>query len=246
MSLVCFTQDATLCSCFFYVQIGSNKYTHINFQKSFLACLLCRRICSPYYPSSLAKIFLQEHVLQGEPHPIQHERYRNKSDCQKPQRRTRPRHPQILIHRRREQRKPSPKRRPHEIVPRQHTRRVLRIRIREIIQHGVEEQKRPDGKPPRSNNRHDPMDVRARRPAEPEQADGDAKSADERRGQPFLGLEFAVFVELRLHHFVEIVEERGDDEGGAEEDADEGEAFFAKVELVDPREDDGEGFEPDV
>jgi len=45
---------------------------------------------------------------------------------------------------------------------------------------------------------------------------------------------------------VEVEEERGDDEDGAEEDADEGEAFFAEVEFVDSGEDDWERFEPDI
>ena len=64
--------------------------------------------------------------------------------------------------------------------------------------------------------------------------------------EAFLGREFAVFVELRLDHLVEVVEERGDDEDGAEENTHECETLFPQVELVDAFEDDGEGFEPDV
>lgn len=90
------------------------------------------------------------------------------------------------------------------------------------------------------------MDAGARGPAEPEEADGDAEGADEGWREAFLRCEFAVGVELRFHYFVEVVEKGWDDEDGADEDADEGQAFFAQVEFVDAFEDDGEGFEPDV
>ena len=51
-------------------------------------------------------------------------------------------------------------------------------------------------------------------PAEPEKADGDAEGADKGGGQSFLGLYFAVGVELRFYDFVEVEEEGRNDEDG--------------------------------
>lgn len=51
------------------------------------------------------------------------------------------------------------------------------------------------------------MDAGACGPAEPEEADGDAEYADESRREAFFRCEFAVFVELRFHYLVEVVEE---------------------------------------
>ena len=51
------------------------------------------------------------------------------------------------------------------------------------------------------------MDIRARGPAEPEEADGDAEGADEGGGEAFLRLELAVGVELRFGVAVEVPEE---------------------------------------
>jgi len=65
-------------------------------------------------------------------------------------------------------------------------------------------------------------------------------------GEAFFWFQFAVLVEMGLDDFVEVVEEGGNDEDVAAEDADEGETFFAEVEFVDIFEDDGEGFEPDI
>ena len=84
------------------------------------------------------------------------------------------------------------------------------------------------------------MDAGARGPAEPEKADRDAEGADESRREAFLGLEFAVFVELGFDHLVEIIEEWWNDEDGAEEDAYECQTFFVQVEFIDAFEDDGE------
>ena len=90
------------------------------------------------------------------------------------------------------------------------------------------------------------MDRRARRPAEPEEANGQEEGAEHRGLQTDLGPEFAVLVEFGLDEFVAVVEEWGDDDEGAEENAEEGEAFEALGEMVDLAEDDGERFEPKV
>ena len=90
------------------------------------------------------------------------------------------------------------------------------------------------------------MNVRASRPSEPKHADGDTKRTDKGRWEAFFGLEFALGVELGFDVAVEVVEEGGYDEDGADEDAGEGETFFAETEVVGSYEDDGEGFEPDV
>ena len=90
------------------------------------------------------------------------------------------------------------------------------------------------------------MDRRARRPAEPEEADGQEEGAQHRGLQTDLGAEFSVLVEFGLDEFIAVVEEWWDDDEGAEEDAEEGEAFETLGEMVDLAEDDGERFEPEV
>ena len=110
----------------------------------------------------------------------------------------------------------------------------------------MEEEEGADGEEAGADDGHDPVDARARRPAEPKETDGYAKGADESGREAFLRFDFAVVVELRLDYLVEVIEERGHDEDGAEEDAHERETFLAQIELVDADEDDGEGFEPDV
>ena len=51
---------------------------------------------------------------------------------------------------------------------------------------------------------------------------------------------------MRLYVAVEVVEEWGNDEAGADEDADESETFLAETKVVEFDEDDGEGFEPNI
>ena len=151
-----------------------------------------------------------------------------------------------MIHARREQGEPCAETAPHKVVSRQHTGRILRVRVGEVIEDGLEKEEGADGEEAGANDGHDPMDARARGPAEPKETDGYAKGADESGREAFLRFDLAVVVELRLDYLVEVIEERGHDEDGAEEDAHERETFLAEVELVDADEDDGEGFEPDV
>ena len=90
------------------------------------------------------------------------------------------------------------------------------------------------------------MNRRARRPAEPEQADGKEERADHSGLQTKLGSEFAILVELGLDEFVAVVEKGYHDNNGTDEDAEEGEAFEALREVVDLAKDDREGLEPKV
>ena len=151
-----------------------------------------------------------------------------------------------MIHPRREQRKSGAETAPHKVVARQHAGRILRVRVGEVIEHGLEKEEGADGEEAGADDGHDPVDAQARRPAEPKKTDGYAKSAHESGREAFLRFDLAVVVELRLDYLVEVIEERGHDEDGAEEDANERETFLAQIELVDADEDDGEGFEPDV
>lgn len=90
------------------------------------------------------------------------------------------------------------------------------------------------------------MNRRARRPAEPEQADGNEERADHSGLQTDLGPEFAVLVELGLDEFVGVVIKGHQDDDGTDEDAEEGQTFETLGEVVDLAEDDGEGLEPEV
>lgn len=177
---------------------------------------------------------------------IQHKRHGNKRHRQESQQTARPPHPKARIHGIRKQRKRSPKRRPHQIIARIHRSDILRVRVAEVRQHRHEEQERADAEEGAADDGHDLMHGRARRPPEPEQADGDAEGADESRGEAVLGFEVAGGVEEGFHVLVDVPEEGRHDGEGAEEDAEEGEAGGARGEMVDGDEDEGEGFEPEV
>ena len=86
----------------------------------------------------------------------------------------------------------------HEIISGEHRGCVVGIRIAEVVEDGVEQQERADREPSGADDGHDPMDVGARRPAEPEQADGDAEAADKGGGEAEFGFELAVRVEVRF------------------------------------------------
>lgn len=90
------------------------------------------------------------------------------------------------------------------------------------------------------------MNRRARRPAEPEQADRDEEGAHHGGLQTDFGPEFSVLVELGLDVLVKVVEKGYHDDESTHEDAEEGKAFDALGEVVDLAEDDGEGLEPKV
>lgn len=112
----------------------------------------------------------------------------NESNGDEPERRARPANAQLLVHGGREQREASAKGRAEEVVAGQHTRRVLRVRVRKVIKDRVEEQEGADGEPGRADDGDDPMDIGPRRPSEPEETQRDAKGADEGRRQTPLGL----------------------------------------------------------
>lgn len=130
------------------------------------------------------------------PIEIQHKGNRNKRDTQKSKRATSPRHPKILIHGTRKEGETSTEARTHEIITGKDRRGVIRIRVAQVVQDGVEEQERADGEEGRADYRHDPMHGRPRCPAEPEQADGDAEGADHGGREALLGFDLAVGVEL--------------------------------------------------
>lgn len=177
---------------------------------------------------------------------IQNKRNWNKCHAQESKQTARPINAQARIHRIREQREPSTKRTAEEIITREHTRRVRRVSIRQVRQHRLKQQQGGDTKHARSDDGHNPVYRLARGPTEPEQTDGHEEAAEHGRLKADLGPDFAAFVELLFLVEVEVEEEAGHRDEGANEDAEEGEAFFAEVEAVDFDEDDGEGLEPDV
>ena len=166
--------------------------------------------------------------------------------AQEPQQTARPINTQFVIHGVGEERKRRPERTPHQVVARVHGRDVLRVRVTEVGQHGHEEQEGAHAEEGAADDGHDPVDGRAGRPAEPEEADGDEEGADEGGLEADFGAEEAPLVELRFDVSV-VVEEEGDhDDEGAQEDAEEGQAFGPEGEVVDFDEDDGEALEPEV
>ena len=63
------------------------------------------------------------------------------------------------------------------------------------------------------------MDAEAHGPAESEEANEDAESADKGWREAFFGLDFAILVELRFDYLVEVVEEWRDNNDCAEQNS---------------------------
>lgn len=177
---------------------------------------------------------------------IQHERNRYERHAQEAQQTTRPRDTQLVIHGIRKERKRSSERTPDQIIPCVNRGDVFWVGISEIRQHGHEEQEGAHAEEGAADNGHNPVDRGARGPAEPEEADGDEKGANEGRLEADFGAELTALIELRFDVLV-IVEKEGDhDDEGTQEDAEEGETFGSGREAVDPNEDYWEALEPEV
>ena len=176
---------------------------------------------------------------------VQHEGNGNKRDAQESQSTARPVHTQIFIHRRCKNGKSRTESAAEQIVASEDARRVRRVRVRQIRQHSLEQQERGDAEEARPDDRHDPVDVAAAAPPEPEEADGHEEAAHHGGLESDLGLDLSVLVELFFLVEVQVAVAGHADER-SDEDAEKGETFFAEVEAVDLDEDDGETFEPDV
>lgn len=110
---------------------------------------------------------------------------------------------------------------PHQIVTRQHAGRILRVCVRQVIEHGVEEQNGADGEPGAADNGHDPVDTieqffyqlsiantgrgrcggflpRPRTPPEPKQADWNTETSYASGRKSLLRLYLTVHIELLL------------------------------------------------
>ena len=90
------------------------------------------------------------------PIPMQRKWDWNECNTQEPQETTRPIDPQIVIHGGRKQGKSCTEGRTHEVVTREHGSGVLRVRVAEIVKHGVEEEEGADGEPAGADDGHDP------------------------------------------------------------------------------------------
>jgi len=135
---------------------------------------------------------------------------------------------------------------PQKVVSCQDARHGIRVAVTEIVHDAVEQQESTNAEPRGADDGHDPVDVCATCPAEPEQTNGDGESTHESRREASLGLNLAVLIEMRLGVLpIPNDEEREDDED-ANEDAQERNALEAETETVDPGEDNRERLEPDV
>ena len=103
-----------------------------------------------------------------------------------------------------------------------------------MIEDGLGEEVSADGEEAGADDRHDAVDARARRPAEPKETDRYAKGVPTKAGgKRFLRFDLTLLVRLQLDHPVEVIEEKGGpDEDGAEEDTQERETFLAHVRLT--------------
>ena len=130
-----------------------------------------------------------------------------------------------MIHGVCEERKGRPERTPHQVVTRKDRGDVFRVGVAEVAEHGDEEHVGAHGEEGAPDDGHDPVDRRARRPAEPEEADGDEEGADEGGLEADFGLDAALGVELRFDVAVVVDEEGDEDDEDADEDAEEGETL---------------------
>lgn len=102
---------------------------------------------------------------------------------------------------------PSTEAGPHKVVAGQHACCILWIGVGKVIQHRVEQQESTNGEPSGTDDWHNPVYTWSSTPTEPEEADGDAETTDHSWNQPFLRLDVAVVVELRLQIVIEVREE---------------------------------------
>lgn len=90
------------------------------------------------------------------PIPVQREGYRYERNTQEPQKTTRPIDAQVVVHGGRKQGKTRTEGRTHEIVTGEHGSGIFGVRVAEITEHGVEEEKGADGEPAGADDGHDP------------------------------------------------------------------------------------------
>jgi len=191
-------------------------------------------------------------ILACHPNPLpsveQNKRERHKYNSQATQQSTSPPNSQIMEHRWRKKRKSSPKRRPHEIIPCKHTRRIPRVSMRKVTKDRIENQTTPKSKQHRSNNRHNPMHTsKVPRPAKPEEWNWQCKCTHTGRWHLPFRWEVSIGIEVAWLVLPFPVKVRRDRDADCwDKNAHESEAALARIEAVDFREDDWEGFEPGV
>ena len=151
-----------------------------------------------------------------------------------------------MIHSIRKKRKRRPERTPDQIIPRIHRGDVFRVGVPKVRQHGHEEQEGAYAEEGAADDRHDPVHRGARRPAEPEEADGDEERADKGGLQADFGAEETLGVELWFDVFVVVDKEGDHDDERPYEDAEEGKTLGSERETVNLDEDYRKAFEREV
>ncbi|KAJ8608654.1 hypothetical protein MRB53_039538 [Persea americana] len=219
-------------------------------------CSILPRVLAVVVPQVRTILSLISHVttLTSNTYLPQEERNRNEHYTEEAEQTRRPIDTEVVVHRRREQRERGAEAGPHEVVAGEHGRRFRRVRVREVVEHSIEEQDGADAEKGRADDGDDPVcpyssayAVRGTRhiplstPPEEEETDCDARTADDGGRQTALRLDLAFLVELRLLHFIQVPEVWRDGDDCADEDADEGETFGAEGEAVKLHKDDGEG-----
>ena len=138
------------------------------------------------------------------PLEIQDKHTHNPQCAQTAQKTNTPPNPQIDKQRPGKNNTPARQRRPTEIIGRKKRRRILRIRQRHIDKNALKHDKNAspiDGDP---NHRHNPVDIRTRRPREEEQADGRAEDGEECGLQPGFLCAQAVLLNVGVEPEVEV------------------------------------------
>lgn len=154
--------------------------------------------------------------------------------------------PQIQKQRSRKQDTPARQRAPEEIVAREQTSRVLRVREGHVDEDALHDDEDGGAVDDYSNHARDPGDVRAGGPGEDEEADGREEAADEGGDEAvFLGAE-AVGEDIGHEVEVEVGAVDEDAEGAGDENAGEEDAQGAEGEAVVLQVDKGEDFEEGV
>ena len=160
--------------------------------------------------------------------------------------RRRPRDPQIIIHRRREQGEARPRERPNECVCRDGAIGIHQVHIDDVVEplHEDDQDPHPDGYS--GEHLRYPGNVWAAGPRKPEQAGGEDGAAEDHRREALFGYNFAVLLQFARKAGFRHDRDDDDAEDDADGDTEEGEGPHAGVPAALLLKADGVGFEEKV
>ena len=134
-------------------------------------------------------------------------------------------------------------RRAREVVTSKQTRRILRVRQRQVEEDTLHDEEDTNCSNPNADTAHNPVHIFACRPAEDEQADGHEEGHHERGNETAFGSAEAVGDDGWVDGVVDVKPVARDGEGNGDDYGEEGEAHLAEIEVVYIDIDERECFE---